>query len=163
MNTRSSIAATLCGRLPCEMTTVATPRRTANLRPPGYEQGEPCLRQPDLPGHHPSCSPRRRCRSTQAFSHECPLLRLRIQARGQPVDAASKDRWVDQTGLEHGRREREVLLPIRHESGHNAVVLLQKRRQSSFEACRRDPFHQVFLSEEEDKKHRDEGDDGHRK
>jgi hypothetical protein len=39
-----------------------------------------------------------------------PLLHLRIQARGQPVDAAGKDRWVNQTGLEHGRREREVLL-----------------------------------------------------
>src|ERR1035437_5734569 len=37
MNRRSSIATTLCGRLPCEMTPVTTPRRTANLRPPGYE------------------------------------------------------------------------------------------------------------------------------
>src|ERR1019366_975128 len=37
MNRRSSIAATLCGRLPCEMTTVTTPRESANLRSPGYE------------------------------------------------------------------------------------------------------------------------------
>src|SRR5664279_5832531 len=54
-----------------------------------------------------------------------PLLHLRIQACGQPVDASGKDRWVDQTGLEHGRRECEVLLPIRRELGHNAVVRLQ--------------------------------------
>ena len=59
-----------------------------------------------------------------------PLLYQRIQARGQLVDAPGKDRWVDQTGLEHGRRECEVLLPIRHEFGHNAVVRLQKSRQS---------------------------------
>src|SRR5664280_1130488 len=39
-----------------------------------------------------------------------PLLHLRIQATGQPGDAAGKDRWVNQTGLERGRREREVLL-----------------------------------------------------
>src|SRR5450756_1047370 len=36
MNRRSSISATLSGRLRCEMTT-ATHRRSANLRPPGYE------------------------------------------------------------------------------------------------------------------------------
>ena len=33
----------------------------------------------------------------------------------------------------------------------------------SFDACRRDTFHQVFLTEEKDKKYRDKGDDGHGK
>jgi hypothetical protein len=37
---------------------------------------------------------------------------LADQAHGQPVGAAGKDRWVDQTGLEHGRRESEVLLLV---------------------------------------------------
>jgi len=42
-----------------------------------------------------------------------PLLCQRIQARGQPVDAPGKDRWVDQAGLKHGRRELEVLTGYR--------------------------------------------------
>jgi len=52
----------------------------------------------------------------------------RIQTHGQLVDALGKDRWVDQAGLEHGRRKREVFLPMRDEFGNNTVVCLQKDR-----------------------------------